>query len=181
MPYFWYRVAAAYALAAVATVSVLRGTGTRPLERTLVIGFEALLAVISAAQPVIEEQAQEEFARLLSSNRPMALIGLTLAGLHLVAVVAERTAARNKLMNSTTESVQARQDGAPEAGAVAHCIGCGCHDFAACSNEQTGVPCHWLRVDRKVGLGVCSECGAHLARWEAGERERPVALNSLRK
>lgn len=51
---------------------------------------------------------------------------------------------------------------------VSTCIGCGCTDVRACQAE-TG-PCHWLRVDRRVGRGVCSECPDHLARWDTGDR-----------
>ena len=40
---------------------------------------------------------------------------------------------------------------------VSTCIGCGCDDLAACIGP-TG-PCHWLRVDRDLGLGICSHCG----------------------
>ncbi len=53
---------------------------------------------------------------------------------------------------------------------LATCIGCGCHDYAACMNEQTGEPCWWIRLDRTAGLGVCSECGSHSARWDSGDR-----------
>ena len=53
---------------------------------------------------------------------------------------------------------------------LATCIGCGCHDLKACCNEISGQPCHWLTVDRQGGLGVCSECPAHLSRWRAGDR-----------
>lgn len=50
---------------------------------------------------------------------------------------------------------------------VAHCIGCGCHDYQAC---EAG--CWWLRVDYAAGVGVCSECEDHLQRWDAGDRSR---------
>ena len=59
---------------------------------------------------------------------------------------------------------------------LAYCIGCGCHDFAACVCEETGQPCSWLAVDRKAGLGVCSECAEHLGRWGAGDREIAVPV-----
>lgn len=55
---------------------------------------------------------------------------------------------------------------------IASCIGCGCTDHAACLNRQTGEPCWWIRVDRPSGLGVCSECAQHVARWNAGDRTR---------
>jgi hypothetical protein len=48
---------------------------------------------------------------------------------------------------------------------VAVCIGCGCDDNHACEGG-----CYWLRVDYIAGVGVCSECSGHLARWLAGER-----------
>lgn len=48
---------------------------------------------------------------------------------------------------------------------VAHCIGCGCHDYQACESG-----CWWLRVDYEAAVGVCSECKDHVARWDAGDR-----------
>jgi len=61
----------------------------------------------------------------------------------------------------------------------AHCIGCGCHDFAACWDENTGEPCHWLAVDRTDGTGVCSCCPDHLVRYQSGDRSSAVPLNCL--
>ncbi len=55
---------------------------------------------------------------------------------------------------------------------IATCIGCGCTDHAACTNHSTGEPCYWIRLDRSIALGVCSECGQHVARWDAGERAK---------
>ena len=52
---------------------------------------------------------------------------------------------------------------------IAQCIGCGCTDDNACETEF-GDPCSWSRVDYLIGLGVCSECSGHEARWEAGDR-----------
>ena len=48
---------------------------------------------------------------------------------------------------------------------LARCIGCGCNDMHACEGG-----CYWLRVDYAAGVGVCSECKAHVKRWEAGDR-----------
>ena len=45
--------------------------------------------------------------------------------------------------------------------AEATCIGCGCTDSHACVNEWHE-PCHWLKVDRRAGLGVCSACPSFL-------------------
>jgi hypothetical protein len=50
------------------------------------------------------------------------------------------------------------------------CIGCGCHDRLACTNDDTGGACWWLAVDKVAKLGVCSECSAHLARWQRDDR-----------
>lgn len=58
-------------------------------------------------------------------------------------------------------------DSQPKHG-LATCIGCGCTDRRACVTD--GGPCHWLKVDYPAGVGVCSECGEHLARYEAGDR-----------
>ena len=60
---------------------------------------------------------------------------------------------------------------------VAHCIGCGCHDFAACWDEKTGRPCHWKRLDNEAGLGVCSSCPDAIERWDKGDREPAVPVN----
>lgn len=57
---------------------------------------------------------------------------------------------------------------------VAICIGCGCDDNHACWDEQTDNPCHWLRLDREAGLGVCSVCAESVDRWDLGGREVAV-------
>ncbi len=54
---------------------------------------------------------------------------------------------------------------------IAKCVGCGCTDVCACLNDLTGEACYWLRLDRERGQGVCSECGEHVARWDASVRE----------
>lgn len=54
---------------------------------------------------------------------------------------------------------------------IAYCIGCGCHDFAACADEATGEPCSWLVVDYAAQRGVCSACPEDIDRWIAGDRE----------
>lgn len=48
---------------------------------------------------------------------------------------------------------------------IAICIGCGCSSDAACEGG-----CYWTRLDRAAGLGVCSNCEDHEARFDAGER-----------
>ncbi len=40
----------------------------------------------------------------------------------------------------------------------ATCVGCGCTDAKACL-PMSGQPCHWLAVNYRMGIGVCSECG----------------------
>ncbi|HBN6266187.1 TPA: hypothetical protein L3N15_004168 [Vibrio parahaemolyticus] len=44
------------------------------------------------------------------------------------------------------------------------CIGCGCSDSKACVTDNG--PCHWLKLDRKNGRGVCSNCSRRLNEWE---------------
>lgn len=61
---------------------------------------------------------------------------------------------------------------------LAHCIECGCHDFAACHDDQTGGPCSWLAVDRQAGQGVCSSCSDALERWKAGNGKFAVPLGA---
>ena len=48
---------------------------------------------------------------------------------------------------------------------VAVCIGCSCHDYHACEGG-----CWWSRVDYSLKVGVCSQCKAHEAAWDAGQR-----------
>lgn len=43
------------------------------------------------------------------------------------------------------------------------CIGCGCSDTKACTDNNE--PCYWLKVDRKKAQGVCSNCADFLARF----------------
>lgn len=59
---------------------------------------------------------------------------------------------------------------------TASCIGCGCDDWNACADEQTCAPCHWLRVDRSEGLGVCSACPELVEAWDRGDREFRVPM-----
>jgi len=47
----------------------------------------------------------------------------------------------------------------------ATCIGCGCTDDERCERG-----CTWLRIDYLNGHGVCSNCDAHEARFDAGDR-----------
>ena len=58
---------------------------------------------------------------------------------------------------------------------LATCIGCACDDDHACvtQREDGEWGCrHWVRLDRDVGLGVCSICpGSDVSRWDAGDRE----------
>lgn len=62
---------------------------------------------------------------------------------------------------------------------VATCIGCGCDDLHACAEEDTGNPCHWVRLDREAQLGVCSDCPEHAERWDDGDREVQVPATGL--
>lgn len=63
----------------------------------------------------------------------------------------------------------------PKQPGIATCIGCGCTDNAACVERLTGIPCHWVRLDRARGVGVCSACPKHVARWDAGDHTCKVA------
>lgn len=56
---------------------------------------------------------------------------------------------------------------------VSHCIGCGCHDFAACVEEATGMPCSWIAVDAVAAVGVCSSCPEAMTPWNQGVRTAP--------
>ncbi|WP_413724709.1 hypothetical protein [Sodalis sp. RH16] len=37
------------------------------------------------------------------------------------------------------------------------CMSCGCTDDHACVDEHD-TPCHWVKVDRAAGTGICSQC-----------------------
>ena len=45
---------------------------------------------------------------------------------------------------------------------MARCLGCGCTDELACPSL-----CHWLAVDHRAGVGVCSSCPITLLRIQA--------------
>ena len=60
---------------------------------------------------------------------------------------------------------------------ISKCIGCGCDDLHACITPS-GEGCYWLRLDRAISLGVCSECADHVGRWDAGERTMSGAEES---
>jgi len=68
---------------------------------------------------------------------------------------------------------------------VAFCIGCGCSDRHACVAPVTGA-CFWIKVDRELGIGVCSECPERVDLFEAwqnhahhGEPTRRPPIQSL--
>lgn len=48
------------------------------------------------------------------------------------------------------------------------CIGCGCTDSHACTKD--GLPCHWLAIDREMGLGVCSNCSGSIEDLELRQK-----------
>ncbi len=49
------------------------------------------------------------------------------------------------------------------------CLGCGCSDSKACVDSKE--PCHWLVVDKVLGLGVCSNCPEHIERLKQHQQE----------
>ena len=54
---------------------------------------------------------------------------------------------------------------------LAICIGCGCDDLNACYDEEKGSACHWERLDRAAGLGLCSTCRHLVEAWDTGDRQ----------
>lgn len=54
----------------------------------------------------------------------------------------------------------------------ATCIGCGCRDDRACNGG-----CHWLRVDYKMGLGVCSQCKPYVEAWDGADGFGPAKFD----
>jgi len=61
---------------------------------------------------------------------------------------------------------------------ISVCIGCGCDDLHACHDPVAQCGCSWLRVDRRVGAGVCSCCSEKLAGWDSDDRATLI-LRSL--
>lgn len=59
---------------------------------------------------------------------------------------------------------------------LATCIGCGCNDNHACWDAEANQPCSWLRVNREIGLGVCSACPEHTDRWDLGDTKRASSI-----
>ena len=53
---------------------------------------------------------------------------------------------------------------------LAVCIGCGCDDGQDCFGEDNENPRTWLRLDRAVCKGVCSNCSEHLERWDTEQK-----------
>lgn len=58
------------------------------------------------------------------------------------------------------------------ASAPIYCIGCGCHERAACPFDATHVAatCWWLRFDANLRAGLCSSCEDLVAHWDRGGR-----------
>lgn len=54
---------------------------------------------------------------------------------------------------------------------LAVCIGCDCDDFHACTDKD-GNSCHWLRLDREAGIGVCAQCPDSVVEWDARVRAK---------
>jgi len=54
---------------------------------------------------------------------------------------------------------------------IATCIGCGCTDTQACYDDEADAGCHWERLDRRAGLGVCSCCKEVIEAWDQGDRQ----------
>ena len=55
---------------------------------------------------------------------------------------------------------------------TATCIGCDCDDEHACAGG-----CHWLRVDPRMGLGVCSSCKPFLDAWDGADGFGPAKFD----
>jgi len=72
--------------------------------------------------------------------------------------------------NARQQSAEGRGPGAmphaPCAAPEAFCIGCGCSDRHACVTPVTGA-CFWIKVDRELGIGVCSEYPDRVDLFEA--------------
>lgn len=86
------------------------------------------------------------------------------------------------IMNKTDSLPEAplviRQIAHEHAEMISTCIECGCNDLNACWDEEANNPCHWIRLDRDAGLGVCSACHDAAARWDEGDRNVAVPVNA---
>ena len=82
--------------------------------------------------------------------------------------VASRRMIERYLKVDFSESVHAKEKKMHD---VSCCIGCGCDGG-----------CSWIRLDRKAGLGVCSECEHRASDWDNGKRclSQEAEINLLR-
>lgn len=51
------------------------------------------------------------------------------------------------------------------------CIGCGCDE------NDANIGQHWLRVDRKLDVGVCSACPPYIGAWDVAHAFGPPHLD----
>lgn len=64
---------------------------------------------------------------------------------------------------------------------IATCIGCGCTDFNACHDHESGTPCSWIVVDYAAGYGVCSCCQDQMERRNKGDRSVRMVVAKVAK
>lgn len=51
------------------------------------------------------------------------------------------------------------------------CIGCGCDEAHACTNQHSDTGCWWLRFSASDRTGVCSRCEDLVPLWNRGVRQ----------
>ncbi|WP_213993815.1 hypothetical protein [Sodalis sp. dw_96] len=97
------------------------------------------------AQPITSYDALVRFYRKLHDEH-RALDGET-----------QRLRHRCDYLDRKLEELKTTRRAPMPAPKVCTCIKCGCNDDHACVNEND-TPCHWVKVDRAAGTGICSQC-----------------------
>lgn len=65
----------------------------------------------------------------------------------------------------------------PNYGTKSLCVGCECTEGRQCWDH--GKLCHWLRVDRDLGKGVCSCCADCVPDWDAGKYDKRTRIGPI--
>lgn len=111
--------------------------------------------------------------RLPPNHRATALLRGTLSPDDSVVgdmVIVGRSGSKECSLDREVEAKLAARGESSNRPPIAVCIGCGCDDLHPCVVEAPQA-CHWLRLDRGAGLGVCSACPGSVERWDAGHRD----------
>ncbi|MFY3052777.1 hypothetical protein ACOTF7_18655 [Achromobacter xylosoxidans] len=58
------------------------------------------------------------------------------------------------------------------------CVGCGWSGSQVCWDIEREF-CHWLRIDRNLGAGVCSGCADCVPDWDAGKHDTRTRIGPI--